>query len=147
MFVWTARVLVMVRKPGNFFSNVSEATRQPVVARSFLRRCLMQWYWTIFHRYERIEVQESFNPADNFVELRQPLTNFEECCRQRVDVEEDQHVARSANNASHQFGIHSSNKSHPRRIFSKSSSSKLCFVCNKSGHLASSCYQEGQSCM
>ena len=68
-------------------------------------------------RYERIKVQESFNPADNFVELRQPLTNFEECRRQRVDVEEDEHVARSANNASHQFGIHSSYKSHPRRTF------------------------------
>ena len=95
-------------------------------------------------RYEHFVVQESFNPAENFVELRKRLTNFEESPRQRDDVEEDQHVAMSAKNASHQIGIHSSFKSHPRKTFSKPSSSKgprLCFVCNKPGHLATSCYK------
>ena len=96
-------------------------------------------------RYEHFVVQESFNPAENFVELRKRLTNFEESRRQRDDVEEDQHVAMSAKNASHQIGIHSSFKSHPRKTFSKPSSSKgprLCFVCNKPGHLAASCYKK-----
>ena len=96
-------------------------------------------------RYEHFVVQESFNPAENFVELRKRLTNFEESRRQRDDVEEDQRVAMSAKNASHQIGIHSSFKSHPRKTFSKPSNSKgprLCFVCNKPGHLAASCYKK-----
>ena len=96
-------------------------------------------------RYEHFVVQESFNPAENCVELRKRLTNFEESRRQRNDVKEDQHVAMSAKNASHQIGIHSSLKSHPRKTFSKPSSSKgprLCFVCNKPGHLAASCYKK-----
>ena len=58
-------------------------------------------------RCEHFVVQESFNPAENFVELRKCLNNFEETRRQRDDVEEDQHVAMSAKNASHQIGIHS----------------------------------------
>ena len=84
MTVWTARVLEMARKRGNFSSNASEAMRQPqssvwwgswpdynfertkpststsserknwspdciMLVRRFLRRCLMQWYWTDFH--------------------------------------------------------------------------------------------------
>ena len=68
-------------------------------------------------RYEHFVVQESFNPAENFVELRKRLTNFAESRRQRDDFEEDQHVAMSTKNASHQIGIHSSFKSHPRKIF------------------------------
>ena len=82
-------------------------------------------------QYEFFLVQESFNPADNFVEMRKRLTNFEESRKQRDDVEEDRHVAMSAKNASHQIGIHYSFKSHPRKTFSKPSSSKgprLCFV-------------------
>ena len=85
-------------------------------------------------RYKHLVVQESFNPAENFKELRKRLTNFEENHRQRVDVEGDQQVAMSAKNASHQIGIHSSFKSHPRKTFSRPSSSKgsrFCFVCNK----------------
>ena len=96
-------------------------------------------------RYEHFVVQENFNPAENFVELRKRLTNFEESRRQRDDVEENQHVAMSAKNAPHQIGRHSSFKSHPRKTFSKPSSSKglrLCFVCNKLGHLAGSCYKK-----
>ena len=45
----------------------------------------------------------------------------------------------------HQIGIHSSFKSNPRKTFSEPSSSKgprLCFVCNKPGHLAASCYKK-----
>ena len=38
-------------------------------------------------RHENFVVQESFNPAENFVELRKRLTNFEESHRQRDDVE------------------------------------------------------------
>ena len=96
-------------------------------------------------QYEHFVVQESFNPAENFVELRKRLTNFEESRRQRDDMEEDKHVAMSAKNASHQIGIHPSFKSHPRKTFSKPSSSKgpiLCFVCNKPGNLAASCYKK-----
>ena len=50
-----------------------------------------------------------------------------------------------AKKASHQIGIHSSFNSHPRRTFSKpsfSDSPRLCFVCNKPGHLAASCYKK-----
>ena len=54
--------------------------------------------------YKHFVVQESFNPVENFVELRKRLTNFEESHRQRDDVEEDQHVAMSAKNASRQIG-------------------------------------------
>ena len=97
-------------------------------------------------RYEHFVVQENFNLAEIFfMELTKRLTNFEESRRQRDDVEEDQHVAMSAKNASHQIGIHSSFKSHPRKTFSQPSSSRstrLCFVCYKPGHLAASCYKK-----
>ena len=99
-------------------------------------------------RYEQFVVQESFNPAENFVELRKRLTNFEESRRHRDDVEEDQKIPMSAKKASHQIGKQSSFKSYPRKTFSKASSSKspnLCFVCNKPGHLAASCYKEGNA--
>ena len=62
----------------------------------------------------------------------------------RDDVEELQHIAISAKNAYHHFGIHSSFKSHHRKTFSMPSSSKsprLCFVCNKPEHLTASCYK------
>ena len=44
-------------------------------------------------RYEDFVVQESFNPAGSFVELRTILTNYEESRihRERVDVD-DSHV-------------------------------------------------------
>ena len=97
-------------------------------------------------RYEHFVVQrhfvESDNPAENFVEQRKRLNNFEASRRQKDGVEEDQHVAMTAKNDSHQVGIHSSFESHPRKTFSKPSKSKsprLCFVCNKPGHLAASC--------
>ena len=61
-------------------------------------------------------VQENFNPAENFVELSKRLTNFEESRRQLDDMEEDQHVALSAKNASIQIGINSSFRSHPRKF-------------------------------
>ena len=96
-------------------------------------------------RYERFVVQESFNPAEIFVELRKRLTNFEESRRQRDDVEEDQHIVMSAKKASRQLGMHSSFKSQPRKTFSKPSSSerlRLCFVWIKLGHLAASCYKK-----
>ena len=51
-------------------------------------------------RYELFLAQESFNPAENFVELRKRLTNFEESRRQRDDEVEDQHVAMSVKIAS-----------------------------------------------
>ena len=51
------------------------------------------------------------------MELRKRLTNFEESRRQRDDVEEDQHVAMPAKNASHLIGLHSSFKSHPWKTF------------------------------
>ena len=79
----------------------------------------------LLQRYEHCVVQESFNLAENFVELRKRLTNFLESRRQRDDVEEDQHVAMSAENASHQIGVHSSFKSHPRKTFSKPTSSEF----------------------
>ena len=68
-------------------------------------------------RYEHFVVQESFNHAESFMELRKRLTNFEESHRQRDDVGKDQHVAMSAKIASHQIGIHSSFKSHLRKTF------------------------------
>ena len=46
-------------------------------------------------------VQQSSNPAENFVELKKHLSNFEESCRQSDEVKEDQHVAMSSKNASH----------------------------------------------
>ena len=94
-------------------------------------------------RYELYVVQESCSTADNIVELRKRLTNFEESRKRKDDVEENQHVAMSAKKASHQFGMHSLFKSHPRKSFSKPSSSKsprLCFVCKQTGHLAATCY-------
>ena len=75
-------------------------------------------------RYEHFVVQESFNPEENYVELRKRLTNFDKSLRHRDDVEEDQHVAMLAKNASHQIGIHSSFSSHRWKTYSKPSSSK-----------------------
>ena len=74
--------------------------------------------------FEHIVVQESFNPAEKFVELRKRLTNFNESRRLRDDLEEDQQVAMSAKNASHNIGMYSSFKSHPRKTFSELSSPK-----------------------
>ena len=93
-------------------------------------------------------VQESFIPADNFVELGKRLTNSEESRGQRDDVEEDQHIAMSVKNASHQFRVHSPFKSHPWKIFSKPSGTKsprLCSLYNKPGHLAASCYKKNNA--
>ena len=90
-------------------------------------------------RYEHFLVQENFNPADNFVELRKRPTNFEESRRQRDYVKEDQHVVMSAKKASRQIGLHFSFKSQSRKTFSKPSSFKstrLCFECNQTGQLA-----------
>ena len=90
-------------------------------------------------------VQESFNPAENFVELRKRLTNFNESRRLRDDLEEDQQVAMSAKNASHNIGMYSSFKSHPRKTFSELSipkSAGFCFACNTPGLLAASCYNK-----
>ena len=80
-------------------------------------------------RYEHFLVQESFTSAKNFFELRKCLTNFEGSRRQRDDVEKIHHVAMSADNASHQIVTHSSFKSHPRKTFSKPSSSKSPRLC------------------
>ena len=90
-------------------------------------------------------MQESFNPAENFLKLWKRLTNFEESRRQRDNFEEDQHVGMSAKNASHQIGILSLFKSYPRKTFSEPSSSKnprLCFEGNKPEQLSASCYKK-----
>ena len=45
-------------------------------------------------RYERFVVQESFNPAGSFVELRTRHTNYEESGQHRKKVDDDgSHVA------------------------------------------------------
>ena len=96
-------------------------------------------------RFENFLVQESFNPAERFVELRECLANFKASRIQRDDMEEDQHVAMSAKNSFHRFRILASFESHLRKFFSKHRSSKnprLCFVSNNSGHLTASCYKK-----
>ena len=90
-------------------------------------------------------MQESFNPAENFLELWKRLKNFEDNRRQRDNLEEDQHVDMSAKNASQEIGILSLFKSYPRKTFSKPGSSKntrLCFECNKPEQLSASCYKK-----
>ena len=97
-------------------------------------------------RYEHFTVQESFNPAESFVELRTRLTNYEESRRHRDDlVEVDQHVAMSSKNSSHSLSMNSSIKSHAKRGAKqplKSDRQRLCFVCNKPGHMAKDCYKK-----
>ena len=44
-------------------------------------------------RYEHFIVQESFNPAGTFVELRTRLTNYEESRAHRENDSEGQHVS------------------------------------------------------
>ena len=83
-------------------------------------------------QYEHFIVQESFNPAATFTELRTRLQNYEDSRAQRKQDEE--------NNA--KLALHSAPHS-PTREGRKNSStqSKLCYVCGNPGHFVSKCYK------
>ena len=89
-------------------------------------------------RYEDFVVQESFNPAGSFVELRTRLTNYEESHihREIVDVV-DSHVAMTSKKAKPKHKSSSKYNASP-----KSSSGKLtCYCCGMKGHMKSECYK------
>jgi hypothetical protein len=77
-------------------------------------------------KYEHFVVQESFNPASTFTELRTRLQNYEDSRIQRNQTEDNSSVA-----------MHSSN----RQVRNKSSTpqTKNCYVCGNPGHFAKQC--------
>jgi hypothetical protein len=77
-------------------------------------------------KYEHFVVQESFNPAANFTELRTRLQNYDDSRLQRNQVEEDSATA-----------MHAGNMSGRNKGPSKPKGD--CFVCGYPGHFAKQC--------
>ena len=88
-------------------------------------------------RYEHFVVQESFNPATTFVELRTRLTNYEESRAQRHEGEEAQHIAMTAK----RFRPKTQKTSHTGKGAESKQKASLgpCFCCGLEGHLARDC--------
>ena len=76
-------------------------------------------------KYEHFIVQESFNPAANFTELRTRLQNYDDSRLQRSQAEEDSATAMHSGNTSGNKG-----PSKPKGD---------CFVCGYPGHFAKQC--------
>ena len=76
-------------------------------------------------KYEHFIVQQSFNPAANFTELRTRIQNYDDSRLQRKQAEEDSATAIHSGNTS---GNKGPNK--PKRD---------CFVCGYPGHFAKQC--------
>ena len=89
-------------------------------------------------RYEHFVVQESFNSAGSFVELRTRLMNYEENCIHREIVDDVvSHVAMTSKKAKPEHKSSSKYKAPP-----KSSSGQLtCYCCGMKGHMRSECYK------
>ncbi len=81
-------------------------------------------------KYEHFVVQESFNPASTFTELRTRLQNYEDSRMQRKQTEDNSSVA-----------VYSANKQGQGRNKSSPSPSKGkdCYVCGNPGHFAKQC--------
>ena len=77
-------------------------------------------------KYEHFVVQESFNPASTFTELRTRLQNYEDSRMQRNQPEVESSLA-----------IHTGNKHGGNKKISPQS--KACYVCGNPGHFAKQC--------
>ena len=88
-------------------------------------------------RYEYFVVQESFNHAGNFVELRSRLMNYEESRPHREYVDDvDSDVAMTSTKAKSKHKSSVNNNAPP-----KSSSGQLtCYCCFMKAHMKSECY-------
>ena len=92
-------------------------------------------------RYEHFVVQESFNPAGSFVELRTRLTNYEESRQHREKLDDDDsHVAMAS-------------KRHRRKPKSlgkynaapKLSTGQTCYCCGIKGHVKADCFHKDKA--
>ena len=81
-------------------------------------------------RYEYFVVQESFNPASTFAELRTRLQNCEDSRKQRKRPEVDSSLAMQTGNKN------SESKKLP-------SQPKVCYVCENPGYFAKQCNKRG----
>ena len=81
-------------------------------------------------RYEHFVVQESFNPASTFTELRTSLQNDEDSRKQRKQPEVDSSLA-----------MHTGNKNSGSQKIP--SPPKVCYVCGNPGRFAKQCNKRG----
>ena len=79
-------------------------------------------------RYEHFVVQESFNPASTFTELRTRLQNYEDSRKQRKQPKVDSSLAMHTGN--------SGSKKIPSQPI-------VCYVCGNPGHFAKQCNKRG----
>ena len=93
-------------------------------------------------RYEHFAVQESFNPAGSFVELRTRLTNYEENRLHREKVDDDNsHVSIICKHGKPKHKSSSKNN-RPSKL---SNTSITCNCCDMRGHSKEQCFKRDQA--
>ena len=92
----------------------------------------------LLERYKHFMLQESFNPASSFVELRTRLMNYEENRIHREYVDNvDSHVTMTSKKAKLKYKSSSKYNAPPKSISGQLTS----HCCGMKGHMKSECYK------